>query len=61
MELLKRLRADLQHFESNSGFGEEQAVEAIRGHLQVRIREAEGAVRALDGEAAVTRPRTEAA
>lgn len=57
---LERLRANLQHFESSPDFGEREAVEAIRRHLAVRIREAEGLARMLEYEEAA-RLETEAA
>jgi hypothetical protein len=44
MDLLKTLRANLEHFENSPDFGDAEAVEAIRRHLRVRIREAEGLV-----------------
>jgi len=42
MNLLETLRANLEHFEKSPDFGDAEAVEAIRRHLQMRIREAEG-------------------
>jgi hypothetical protein len=45
MDLLTRLRANLQHFENSPDFGDGKAVEAIRRHLKLRIREAEGLAR----------------
>lgn len=44
MDLLETLRANLEHFENSPDFGDAEAVEAIRRHLLVRIREAEGLV-----------------
>lgn len=52
MDLVEKLRANLQHFENSPDFGDAEAVEAIRRHLKVRIREAEGLARMLEGEAA---------
>ena len=51
MDLLRTLRANLEHFESSPDFGDREAVEAIRRHLKVRIREAEGRERLLVGNA----------
>ena len=42
---LAALRASLAHFEQSPDFGDAESVAAIRRHLVVRIREAEGAVR----------------
>ena len=64
MDLLEKLRANLQHFESSPDFGDGEAVEEIRRHLEVRIREAEGLARMLEGEAVARQGRwfkTEAA
>ena len=44
-EQLNNLRAALNHFDLSPDFGDAEAVDAIRRHLQVRIREAEGALR----------------
>lgn len=41
---LQSLRASLQHFDHYSDFGDSEAVEAIRRHLMIRIRDAELAV-----------------
>lgn len=53
MDLVEKLRANLQHFENCPDFGDADAVEAICRHLKVRIREAEGLERMLKREAAV--------
>ena len=45
MDQLAELRASLRHFEQSPDFGDMEAVEVIRRHLEVRIREAEGALR----------------
>lgn len=45
MDQLATLRASLRHFEQSPDFGDAEAVEVIRQHLKVRIREAEGALR----------------
>ena len=45
MNPLANLRETLRHFEQSPDFGDAEAVDAIRRHLQVRIREAEGALR----------------
>lgn len=45
LDQLKTLRAILEHFEQSPDFGDSENVEAIRQHLKVRIREAEGALR----------------
>jgi hypothetical protein len=45
MDQLTALRASLWHFEQSPDFGDTEAVEVIRRHLEVRIREAEGALR----------------
>jgi hypothetical protein len=45
VDQLANLRASLRHFEQSPDFGEGKAVDFIRRHLQVRIREAEGALR----------------
>jgi hypothetical protein len=44
-DLLHRLQAQLRHFDHSPDFGDAAAVAAIRSHLLVRIREAEGLVR----------------
>jgi predicted trehalose synthase len=44
-EQLASLHAALTHFELSPDFGDAEAVDAIRRHLQNRIREAEGALR----------------
>jgi hypothetical protein len=43
-DLLQSLRAQLQHFDQSPDFGDAEAVAAIRQHLVLRIREAEGAL-----------------
>ena len=45
MEQLATLRASLEHFEQSPDFGDSESVAAIRLHLQLRIREAESALR----------------
>lgn len=45
MDQLAALRASLEHFEQSPDFGDSDAVEIIRRHLMVRIRETEGALR----------------
>jgi hypothetical protein len=45
LDQLHQLRASLAHFEQAPDFGDSEAVEVIRQHLKVRIREAEGALR----------------
>jgi len=55
MDLLERLRANLWHFDNSPDFGDREAVEAIRRHLELRIREAEGRVRMLEDEGASRR------
>ena len=45
LDQLLLLRASLEHFEQAPDFGDAEAVEVIRRHLMVRIREAEGALR----------------
>jgi hypothetical protein len=42
---LQALRAQLQHFNDSPDFGDAEAVEIIRQHLLLRIREAEGDLR----------------
>ena len=44
-DLLYRLQAQLRHFDHSPDFGDAESVAAIRRHLLVRIREAEGLVR----------------
>lgn len=44
-DLLCKLQAQLQHFESSPDFGDAEAVAVIRRHLLVRIREAESGLR----------------
>ena len=44
-DLLKALRAQLQHFDHSPDFGDSEAVAVIRKHLLLRIRETEGALR----------------
>ena len=41
MQRLEELRAQLQHFDQSPDFGDADAVEEIRQHLLLRIREAE--------------------
>jgi hypothetical protein len=41
MQRLEELRAQLRHFEQSPDFGDGDAVERIRQHLLLRIREAE--------------------
>lgn len=43
--LLYRLQEQLQHFDRSADFGDAETVAAIRQHLLVRIREAEGMLR----------------
>jgi hypothetical protein len=45
MDVLSRLRAQLEHFDRSPNFGDAAAVAAIRRHLLVRIREAESLMR----------------
>ncbi len=45
MDQLTTLRANLRHFEQSPDLGDSEAVEAIRQHLRMRIREAEGRLR----------------
>jgi hypothetical protein len=45
LDQLLQLRASLEHFEQAPDFGDSEAVEVIRRHLEIRIREAEGALR----------------
>ena len=45
MDQLTTLRASLEHFEQSPDFGDAESVEAIRRHLKLRIKEAEGALR----------------
>jgi hypothetical protein len=45
MDQLTALRASLTHFEQSPDFGDAESVAAIRRHLVVRIREAEGVLR----------------
>ena len=45
LDQLATLRAALEHFEQSPDFGDSDAVEVIRQHLKVRIREAEGRLR----------------
>jgi len=42
---LTALRTSLEHFEQSPDFGDSDCVAAIRIHLQLRIRQAEGALR----------------
>jgi hypothetical protein len=42
---LTELRASLEHFEQSPDFGDSESVQAIRRHLELRIRQAEGALR----------------
>jgi len=44
MQRLEELRAQLQHFDQSPDFGDRDAVEEIRQHLLLRIREAEGSL-----------------
>jgi hypothetical protein len=44
-DLLYRLQAQLRHFDDSPDFGDAAVVAAIRVHLLIRIREAEGLVR----------------
>ena len=55
MNLLEKLRSNLQHFEISPDFGDADAVEAICQHLKVRIREAEESARMLESERAIRR------
>jgi hypothetical protein len=45
MDQLANLRASLQHFEQSPDFGDSESVRAICRHLELRIKEAEGALR----------------
>jgi len=45
MAQLAALRASLEHFEQSPDFGDAETVKEIRRHLELRIREAEGALR----------------
>ena len=45
MDQLTALRASLEHFEQSPDFGDPESVEVIRRHLELRIRQAEGAMR----------------
>lgn len=45
IDRLQSLKAALQHFDHSPDFGDAEAVEAIRRHLMVRIREAEIAMK----------------
>jgi hypothetical protein len=45
MDQLTALRASLEHFEQSPDFGDSESVDVIRRHLELRIRQAEGAVR----------------
>lgn len=45
LDQLAKLRANLEHFEQSPDFGDSESVEIIRRHLEVRIHEAEGALR----------------
>jgi hypothetical protein len=45
MDQLTALRASLEHFEQSPDFGDSESVDAIRRHLELRIRQAEGAMR----------------
>ena len=45
MDQLTTLRASLSHFELTADFGDSETVSAIRSHLELRIRQAEGAIR----------------
>jgi hypothetical protein len=45
---LQALQAQLQHFNDSPDFGDAGAVEIIRQHLLLRIREAEGDLRTRD-------------
>ena len=56
MQRLEELRAQLQHFEQSPDFGDADAVDEIRQHLLLRMREAEGMLqtkeRLVEGEKA---------
>ena len=56
MDLIEKLRSNLQHFETSPDFGDPETVEAICRHLKLRIREAEGLVRMLESERRIRRP-----
>jgi len=43
--MIRALKAQLHHFDHSPDFGDGESVEAIRRHLLLRIREAEGAMR----------------
>ena len=43
--MIRALKAQLHHFDHSPDFGDGEAVQVIRQHLLLRIREAEGAVR----------------
>jgi len=44
VDQLTSLRASLEHFQLSPDFGDSKSVEAIRRHLELRIRQAEGAL-----------------
>jgi hypothetical protein len=44
-EVIRVLRAQLEHFDRSPDFGDGEAVQVIRQHLLTRIREVEGAMR----------------
>jgi hypothetical protein len=43
--MIRALKAQLHHFDHSPDFGDGEAVQAIRQHLLLRIREVEGAMR----------------
>lgn len=47
VDQLISLRTSLLHFEQSPDFGDSESVAAIRLHLELRIRQAEGALRFL--------------
>jgi hypothetical protein len=50
MDLLEKLRSNLEHFRNSPDFGDAETVEAICRHLAIRIRETEGWVRMIEAE-----------
>lgn len=45
IDMLRRLRKQLEHFDGSPDFGDVEAVAEIRRHLILRIREAESLMR----------------
>jgi hypothetical protein len=50
MDVLEKLRSNLQHFNNTRDLGDAETVEAIRRHLSRRIRETEGWLRMIESE-----------